>query len=486
MFDFFSELFENSENELNSTLKSGCNDTLTNEIETQEDESILESEEDTYCDQLREMTPTKISQLLNRLELNDQLLATGEIQENQIDENYQENPQQKKGKATKVKKEPKKTKGKKANEFEQIDDNEEPISTKVGASKEDTTKTEKTKRGQKEAAGEDNLNSKDLNKAVLNSTSHDSVPSEVLIDKKPNRSKGKKANQLEHNDEEEILPAKVGASKEETAKTDKLKRGKKEAVDVDSLSSKNSNKSNVISKISDSAPPEILNDKKPNKSKKAAKGKEADEESINDEKKPKDKKASSKTKNPTNSSTDKTATTAKNPPINKKQEVKEATLKEKPSKPTKKTGNEITDDLDLKITKDGLKPKLQNIDEEQSISNRTRANKIPREVKTTENKQEVEAVKVEEKSSGRSQRNKNQTDQEVPMPKEKETVRNLEKKVSNKNQKITENSENKENKAKNLKVKPKTEPTKKEKPVDTKGKTVVAEKVDTKRAARKK
>lgn len=485
MFDFFSELFENSENELNRTVKSGCNDTLTNEIEKQEDDSILESEEDIYCEQLREMTPTKISQLLDRLELNDQHIATGEIQEDsQICENYQENPQQKKGRATKVKKEPKKTKGKKANEFEHVDDNKELISTMVGASKEDTTKTEKIKRGLKEAFDEDNLNnSKDSNKTVINSKSHDLEPSGVLNDKKPNKSKGKKANQLEHNDEEETIPTKVKASKEETAKTDKLKRGKKEAVDVDSLSSKNSNKANVNTKSSDSAPSKILNDKKPNKSKKAAKGKEADEENINVEENPKDKKASSKTKMPTNSSTDKTATKDKNPPITKKQELKEATIKEKPSKPTKKTANEITEDLDSKITKGDLKP---TIEEGQSISNRTRANKIPREVKANENKQEVDAVKVEEKPSGRSQRNKNQTDQEVLKPKEKETVENLEKKVSNKNQKITENSENKENKAKNTKVKPKTEPTKKEKPVDTKGKTVVAEKVETKRAARKK
>lgn len=484
MFDFFSELFENSENELNRTVTSGCNDTLTNEIEKQEDDSIFESEEDTYCDQLREMTPTKISQLLDRLELDDQHIATGEIQEDsQICENYQENPQQKKGRATKVKKEPKKTKGKKANEFEKVDDNKELISTMVGASKEDTTKTEKIKRGQKEAFDEDSLKSKDSNKAVIYSKSHDLEPSEVLNDKKPNKSKGKKANQLEHNDEEETIPTKVGASKEESAKTDKPKRGKKEAVDVDSLSSKNSNKANINSKSSDSAPSQILNDKKPNKSKKAAKGKEADEENINVEENPKDKKASSKTKMPTNSSTDKTATKDKIPPITKKQELKEATIKEKPSKPTKKTANEITEDLDSKITKGVLKP---TIEEEQSISNRTRANKIPREVKANEDKQEADAVKVEEKPSGRSQRNKNQTDQEVLKPKEKETVKNLEKKVSNKNQKITENSENKENKAKNTKVKPKTEPTKKEKPVDTKGKTVVAEKVETKRAARKK
>lgn len=483
MFDFFSELFENSGNELNRTVTSGCNDTLTNEIEKQEDDSILESEENTYCDQLREMTPTKISQLLDRLELDDQNIATGEIQEDsQICENYQENPQQKKGRATKVKKEPKKTKGKKANEFEQVDDNKELISTMVGASKEDTTKTEKIKRGQKEAFDEDSLKSKDSNKAVIYSKSHDLEPSEVLNDKKPNKSKGKKANQLEHNDEEETIPTKVGASKEESAKTDKPKRGKKEAVDVDSLSSKNSNKANVNSKSSDSAPSQILNDKKPNKSKKAAKGKEADEENINVEENPKDKKASSKTKMPTNSSTDKTATKDKIPPITKKQELKEATIKEKPSKPTKKTANE-TEDLDSKITKGVLKP---TVEEEQSISNRTRANKIPREVKANEDKQEADAVKVEEKPSGRSQRNKNQTDQEVLKPKEKETVKNLEKKVSNKNQKITENSENKENKAKNTKVKPKTEPTKKEKPVDTKGKTVVAEKVETKRAARKK
>lgn len=483
MFDFFSELFENSENELNRTVTSGCNDTLTNEIEKQEDDSILESEENTYCDQLREMTPTKISQLLDRLELDDQNIATGEIQEDsQICENYQENPQQKKGRATKVKKEPKKTKGKKANEFEQVDDNKELISTMVGASKEDTTKTEKIKRGQKEAFDEDSLKSKDSNKAVIYSKSHDLEPSEVLNDKKPNKSKGKKANQLEHNDEEETIPTKVGASKEESAKTDKPKRGKKEAVDVDSLSSKNSNKANVNSKSSDSAPSQILNDKKPNKSKKAAKGKETDEENINVEENPKDKKASSKTKMPTNSSTDKTATKDKIPPITKKQELKEATIKEKPSKPTKKTANE-TEDLDSKITKGVLKP---TVEEEQSISNRTRANKIPREVKANEDKQEADAVKVEEKPSGRSQRNKNQTDQEVLKPKEKETVKNLEKKVSNKNQKITENSENKENKAKNTKVKPKTEPTKKEKPVDTKGKTVVAEKVETKRAARKK
>lgn len=483
MFDFFSELFENSENELNRTVTSGCNDTLTNEIEKQEDDSILESEENTYCDQLREMTPTKISQLLDRLELDDQNIATGEIQEDsQICENYQENPQQKKGRATKVKKEPKKTKGKKANEFEQVDDNKELISTMVEASKEDTTKTEKIKRGQKEAFDEDSLKSKDSNKAVIYSKSHDLEPSEVLNDKKPNKSKGKKANQLENNDEEETIPTKVGASKEESAKTDKPKRGKKEAVDVDSLSSKNSNKANVNSKSSDSAPSQILNDKKPNKSKKAAKGKEADEENINVEENPKDKKASSKTKMPTNSSTDKTATKDKIPPITKKQELKEATIKEKPSKPTKKTANE-TEDLDSKITKGVLKP---TIEEEKSISNRTRANKIPREVKANEDKQEADAVKVEEKPSGRSQRNKNQTDQEVLKPKEKETVKNLEKKVSNKNQKITENSENKENKAKNTKVKPKTEPTKKEKPVDTKGKTVVAEKVETKRAARKK
>lgn len=470
---------------MNGTVKPGCNDTLTNEIETQEDDSILESEEDIYCDQLREMTPTKISQLLDRLELNDQHIVTGEIQEDsQICENYQENPQQKKGRATKVKKEPKKTKGKKAYEFEHDDDNKELISTKVGASKEDTTKTEKIKRGQKEAFDEDNLNSKDSDKAVINSKSHDLEPSGVLSDKKPNKSKGKKANQLEHNDEEETIPTKIGASKEETAKTDKLKRGKKEAVDVDSLISKDSNKTNVNSKSSDSAPSKILNDKKPNKSKKAAKGKEADEENINVEENPKkDKKASSKTKIPTNSSTDKTATKDKNPPIAKKHELKEATIKEKPSKPTKKTANEITEDLDSKITKGVLKP---TIEEGQSISNRTRANKIPREVKANENKQEVDAVKVEEKPSGRSQRNKNQTDQEVLKPKEKETVENLEKKVSNKNQKITENLENKENKAKNTKVKPKAEPTKKEKPVDTKGKTVVAEKVETKRAARKK
>lgn len=484
MFDFFSELFENSENELNRTVTSGCNDTLTNEIEKQEDDSVLESEKDIYCDQLREMTPTKISQLLDRLELNDQHIATGEIQEDsQICENYQENPQQKKGRATKVKKEPKKTKGKKANEFEDVDDNKELISTMVGASKEDTTKTEKIKRGQKEAFDEDNLNSKDSNKAVINSKSHDLEPSGVLNDKKPNKSKGKKANQLEDNDEEKTIPTKVGASREETAKTDKLKRGKKEAVDVDSLISKNSNKANVNSKSSDSAPSKILNDKKPNKSKKAAKGKEADEENINVEENPKDKKASSKTKMPTNSSTDKTATKDKNPPITKKQELKEVTIKEKPSKPTKKTANEITEDLDSKITKGVLKT---TIEEGQSISNRTRANKIPREVKANENKQEVDAVKVEEKPSGRSQRNKNQTDQEVLKPIEKETVENLEKKVSNKNQKITENSENKENKAKNTKVKPKTEPTKKEKPVDTKGKTLVPEKVETKRAARKK
>lgn len=485
MFDFFSELFENSENELNGTVTPGCDDTLTNEIETQEDDSILESEEDIFCDQLREMTPTKISQLLDRLELNDQHIATGEIQEDsQICENYQENPQQKKGRATKVKKEPKKTKGKKANEFEHVDDNKELISTKVGASKEDTTKTEKIKRGQKEAFDEDNLNIKDSDKAVINSKSHDLEPSGVLSDNKPNKSKGKKTNQLEHNDEEETIPTKIGASKEETAKTDKLKRGKKEAVDVDSLISKDSNKANVNSKSSDSAPSKILNDKKPNKSKKAAKGKEADEENINVEENPKkDKKASSKTKIPTNSATDKTATKDKNAPITKKEELKEPTIKEKPSKPTKKTANEITEDLDSKITKGVLKP---TVEEGQSISNRTRANKNPREAKANENKQEVEAVKVEEKPSGRSQRNKNQTDQEVLKPKEKETVENLEKKVSNKNQKITENFENKENKAKNTKVKPKTEPTKKEKPVDTKGKTVAAEKVETKRAARKK
>lgn len=433
------------------------------------------------------MSPEKISHLLNKLELNDVHLKSDDIEEfSQSDENSVDIPQPKKGKAIKVKKEPKRTKGKNTNEVEH-DVKEELIPAKIGASKEKFAKTDKTKTGQKVA--EDNLTSKYSNNADLNSNSTDSVPPKVSSDK---NSKRKKANELEHGDKEEPIAIKVGASKEETAKTGKPKRGQKDAADVDSLNSKASNKAGKNSNP-DVFPSEVENDKKPNKSKKAdnGKGKEDSKEKVNiqgENTKGKETISKSKISAKTNDVIDKTATKNKNPSTKKNQDTKEATLKEKPSKPTKKTVNEKVDIKASKVTEDGFKPEPLRTNEGEQISKRTRANKISAQENI---KQEDETNKVEEKPKGTSRRNKNQTDQdEVPKSNEKDTILGKEKvenpkKKANAKPQISQDIENKENVAKNTKVKPKTEPSKKGNPINTKENTVVAENLVTKRVTRK-